>query len=301
MNFVNMGLVKADISITKKSDRHIAYPILNIYTNGLPKIGSCRLDEKFVDEGARKLDIRQGTRSAYENVEPFESSIFCSWDQKNNPILTTNTTSRYVAEKTGHTGVYLIAIPFKRKIIEIAVPPAVTIYKTCFTSVTQTKSKRPYNWPADSKNGYYKTLYVLCELDYNKLDDDVLNTLNDGDPLPGVSIFVTECGLPTETASTFLASNPVVEPAELTTTIHTMEIPLVYNESDLGYPSDVGRDFREDRDKFHVTNIDFDPRKVPVVNKKFTGIDAIAIAHAVVDKKYEPFAAIENSIFAKKQ
>lgn len=297
MNFVNMGLVKADISITKKSDKHIGYPILNIYTNGLPKIGSCRLDGKFADEGARKLDIRQGTHSVYENVEPFTSSIFCSWDQKDNPVLTTNTGSRYIAGKTGHTGVYLIAIPFKRKIIEIAVPSAVTVYKTCFTSATQTKSKKPYNWPADSKNGYYKTLYILCELDYNKMYDDwsILNTVNDGDPLPGASIFVTECGLPTETASTFLASNPDVEPAELTTTIHTMEIPLVYNDSDLGYIKD------DDGDKFRVTNLDFDPRKVPVVNYKFTGIDAIAVANAVVDKKYEPIIAVKNSIFARKQ
>lgn len=294
MNFVNMGLCKADISISKKTERHIANPILNIYTNGLPKIGSCRLPAKYAAAGQRKLDIRNGLHSVYDDVEPFTEPIFCSYNKENKPTLTTNVGSRYIAEKNGSTGVYLIAVPFRRKIVEISVPEYVRVYKTCFTSATQTKLKKPYNWPKDSKNSYFKTLYILCEFDYGSfpLPEDIKH----GDPIPGGSIYVTECGLPTDVAKKVLEGNENEEnigyEMQITTTMHTVEIPLLYNNTD---------DIILDNEPHALTNLDLDPSVPKVKNQKFTGLDAVSIASMIVDKDYSPVRIIGKDSFIFKE
>ena len=79
---------------------------------------------------------------------------------------------------------------------------------------------------------------------------------------------------------------------QITTTMHTVEIPLLYNNTD---------DIILDNEPHALTNLDLDPSVPKVKNQKFTGLDAVSIASMIVDKDYSPVRIIGKDSFIFKE
>lgn len=269
MNFINMGLFQANIDVnTLPSGKNKA--MLNIDTNGYARIGSYRIPDDGY--GSRKLDIRNGIHSVYEDVDPFTHAVFCKKNE-NKVRFTTNPKDQVFTDKAGRKALYLIAVPFRKRIAQIIPSEGVTIFKACFTSCRQSTSKNPYVWAAEKttksnlrKFEYGKTLYIVAEADITKANNANFNI---GETVG--SIRVIESGMDSNEAKGIIEVTAVEASINTEITLHDIEIPLIYNSDDSFPDGGVA-----------VTNHNFYPHEIPVGRINLENDKAVEMANRVL-------------------
>lgn len=228
MNFINMGLFEADVEVTSLPSKK-RKAVLSIDTNGFGMIGKYRIPD--YEYGSRCLDISKGVHSLPEDLKPFCYKTFIK-SMNGRYGLTTNPKDDDYRSSNGHRGLYMIAIPFRKRITSITPSSNVVIYKTCFTSCNQTVPKRPFVWAPSKKNQksdkryeYVKTLYIVAEA-------DIVNPFQANEEELG-SITIVESGMSPDEAKNIIELSTVPN-TKITTNVteHVIRVPLMYNKLD---------------------------------------------------------------------
>lgn len=271
MNFVNMQLFKADIQHTKLPSGKIK-ATLTIKTNGHPVIGSYRIPDDGY--GERELNISNGTKSIFEDVDVFSNRVFCMRKDKKFRFNSNFNSDEFI-DARGDKAVYLIAIPFRKRIVNIIASKGVTIQKTCFTSFTQSKAKKYTRWAPEGtdkkqmkKFEYPKTLYIVAEADISKcagtLPEDVIGHIK-----------VFESAMRPEDAQYIIKTHETTKVyTETEVSMHVINVPLRFNPDD----------YDPTLQSVTVMNDNLYPSDFPVETVKLSGIEACSIATAITNK-----------------
>lgn len=267
MNFINMGLFKASVEVTNlPSKKNKA--VLSIDTNGYGMIGKYRIPD--YEYGSRRLDISKGVHSLPEDIKPFCYKTFVK-PMNGRYGLTTNPKDEYYRISNGQRGLYMIAIPFRKRITSITPSSNVFIYKTCFTSCNQAVPKRPFVWAPSKKKSktdrryeYVKTLYIVAEADIANLFQSCTEV---------GSITIVESGMNPDEAKNIIELSTVPN-TEITTNVteHVIHVPLVYNKLDSLFGIET----------CGVIDEPLYPHTIPVETVTLTDNDAVDMANRIL-------------------